>query len=100
MLCEGFVGDFCVFSLYVHGVLLGFADRPPLVAMCVVFVWPSCVFDAMCMVFVAWFRRQATIGCYIRGFFLCVFDAMCMGFSIGSAHRPAFVQISTYSRNS
>ena len=33
---------FCVFSAMCMGFLIGFADRPPLVAICVVFLFFLC----------------------------------------------------------
>ena len=57
----------CAFNAMCMGFLIGFADRPPLVAICgflLVFLCLWCYVH----VFVDWFARQATISCD-----MCVF---------------------------
>ena len=84
---------FCIFvDVMCMGFVIGFADMPPLVAVCVCF-WFSCVFNAMFMGFFIAFADKPPLVA------ICV-GSMCMGFLIGFAHRSALVQISTYNRNS
>ena len=104
MLCAWFFDGFrrqatiscymCVFGSFVFLMLCawffdGLAGRPPLVAICVFLFF---VFLMLCAWFFDWFRRQATISCYMCVFVgFCVFDAMCIVFLLVLADRPPFV---------
>ena len=82
----------CVFDVMCIGSLNGFADRQPLVAICVC----RFVFSYYVHGFIAFADRPPFVAVCVCVFVLCYVDA----FLIGFAHRPAFVQIFTYNRNS
>ena len=78
------------------GFLIGFVDRPPLVAICVHFFhFFVRVFHATCMVCGSGFADTpllVAICVFLLFCFVC-FDAMCMSFLIGLADRPPLVAI-------
>ena len=68
-----FCFNFCGFDAMCMVCLIGFADRPPLVAVCVM-VLSCCVFDAMCMIFLIGFadRPPLVAICVEFCFFVCL----------------------------
>ena len=95
-MCESL--DFCDLDATCTVFLIGFPDKPPSAAVYVVFVGVLVVL-MLCVWFVGWFRRQATISfcmclffrlCFL---FSCVLDPMRTGFLSGFAGRPPSVAI-------
>ena len=93
-----FVCSACVFVMCMAS-WIGFAGRPPLVAICVVVCFCLFVLLVLSACVFARFRRKATIHWHMC-FFCYVFEAMCPVFLNGFVHMPSFVQISAYNRTS